>query len=69
MKEIRKQYRVPAKRGGKVLFEHIDKVCTIMSAAQSHRLVITDDDGRRYLVHPTWKMQYLSTEQNSRVIM
>jgi hypothetical protein len=62
MKEIRKQYRVPAKRGGKVLFEYIGKICTITSAAQSHRLVIKDDDGKRYLVHPTWMMRYLSTQ-------
>ncbi len=62
MKEIRKQYRVPAKRGSKVFFEHIGKVCTITSAAQSHRLVIKDDDGKRYLAHPTWMMKYLTTE-------
>lgn len=62
MKEIRKQYRVPAKRGGRVLFEYIGKVCTITSAAQSHRLVIKDDDGKRYLIHPTWMMKYLTTE-------
>lgn len=59
MVDIRKKYGVPAKRGGKVFFEHIGKVCTITSAATSHRLVIKDGDGKRYLVHPTWKMKYL----------
>ncbi len=61
MDYIRKTYRVPAKRGSKVFFEHIGKVCTIASAASGGRLIIKDDDGKRYLVHPTWQMDYLPT--------
>lgn len=59
MERVRQQYRVPAKRGGKVFFSHINKLCTITSATCGNRLIITDSDGKRYLVHPTWELKYL----------
>lgn len=55
MEWIRRHYAVPAKRGGRVRFFGIEG--TIMSA--THYLRVRMDDGRRVLLHPTWKVEYL----------
>lgn len=55
MEWIRRNYGVPAKRGGRVRFSGV--AGTITSA--SHHLRVRLDDGRRVLLHPTWRVEYL----------
>lgn len=55
MEWIRRNYGVPAKRGGRVRF--FGMLGTITSA--SHHLRVHLDDGRRVLLHPTWRVEYL----------
>ena len=55
MEWIRRNYHVPAKRGGRVRFFGVEG--TIIKA--THYLYVRMDDGRRILLHPTWKVEYL----------
>jgi hypothetical protein len=57
MEWIRRNYGVPAKRGGRVRF--FGDEGTIASA--THYLRVRMDDGRRVLLHPTWRVEYLSS--------
>lgn len=66
MEWIRRNYRVPAKRGGRVEYTGGDtpKHGTIVSG--SHRLRIRlDGEERTGLYHPTWKLRYLDSRQVS----
>lgn len=63
MEWIRRNYSVPAKRGGRVRLGNgfgsgLDGMAaTIVSA--THYLRVRMDDGRRVLLHPTWRVDYL----------
>ena len=60
MQRLRKYYGVPAKRGGRILFEHTGAKGRITSADRGHRLrVLFDGETRTDVVHPTWKVVYL----------
>lgn len=56
MDYVRRYYRVPAKRGGRVKFA--GDLATI-TGSDGARLRIRCDDGARLIVHPTWRMEYL----------
>lgn len=56
MEWVRRNYAVPAKRGGRVRFFGVEG--TITSA--THYLRVRMDDGRKVLLHPTWKVHYLA---------
>lgn len=64
---IRKQYGVPAKRGGRLCFTDTDGVKfygTITSARNGRLRVLVDDRipgyRGRILLHPTWNITYLA---------
>lgn len=60
---IRKNYRVPAKRGGRVEYtgEGRIELGTICGAAGSHLRVRLDRNPNHSLpFHPTWKLRYLT---------
>jgi len=67
MEYIRKAYGVPAKRGGKLLYTNaagLKLYCTIRSATVGGRLRVSVDTqtpryGSRFLLHPTWNIEYL----------
>lgn len=66
MATIRRQYKVPAKRGGRLCFTDTNGVkffCTIKSARDGHLRVLVDDRVLGYrgrmLLHPTWNVEYL----------
>ena len=55
---VRACYSVPAKRGGRIRFEHPDfGEGTILSA--DHHLIVRFDNGLRGRLHPTWHVTYL----------
>lgn len=68
MEWIRRNYGVPAKRGGRVRFlgyvawpESLPApTCEGTITSASHYLRVRMDDGRRVLLHPTWKVEYLT---------
>lgn len=69
MDYIRRTYRVPARRGGRVVYTDSDGVkfyCTIKSATSSGHLRVLVDDriaGYRWRMklHPTFNLEYLDT--------
>lgn len=70
MATIRKQYGVPARRGGRICFTDTDGVkfyCTITSSRDGHLRVLVDDRVPGYrgrmLLHPKWNVEYLPETQ------
>jgi len=65
MREIRKTYGVPAKRGGRIEFSSVSdrflRRGTITSARGAHLRVRWDGDKRTWPapLHPTWRVRYL----------
>ena len=57
---IRKQYGVPAYRGGRVMYTGgpTPKQCTIVGSNGSH-LSLRDAAGNVGRYHPTWELKYL----------
>jgi len=58
---IRDQYRVPAKRGGRVLFDWPagnPRGGTIVGASGPHLRVRLDGDRHTSRLHPTWNVIY-----------
>ena len=58
MEYIRKHYRVPARRGGRILFRGC-AMGTIRSADGAYLRVKLDEFNRAVLIHPTWEVEYL----------
>lgn len=56
---IRRQYKVPARRGGRVLFKGQPGVIT--SARGCYIRVRLDGEKRSGIYHPTWEMVYLGS--------
>jgi hypothetical protein len=57
---IRWRYNVPAKRLGRVRYD--GKLGTITGMSGPHLIVRPDErkyKGYRWILHPTWKMEYL----------
>lgn len=67
MEYIRRTYKVPAKRGGRVKLTHGrgSAYATILSAVGPHLRVRLDDGSERrncrIIIHPTWEVEYLPT--------
>lgn len=54
---VRGRYGVPARRGGRVVFDGRPGVLT---SGQGHYVrVRLDGEQRSIIVHPTWRMRYL----------
>lgn len=56
MEWIRRNYGVPAKHGGRIRFDGTQG--TILST--THYLEVRMDDGQCVLLHPTWRVDYLT---------
>lgn len=54
---IRTYYGVPAKRGGRVLFN--GKPAVIIGTRNAY-LQLKDEQGNLFIAHPTWEMIYLN---------
>lgn len=54
---VRQYYGVPAKRGGKVLFE--GRPAVITSTRGPHLRIRLDGERRSIPIHPTWEVVYL----------
>lgn len=61
---VRTYYRVPARRGGVILYTggNAPRRGVILSATHSLR-VRWEDDGTRARLHPTWEVAYLDIFQ------
>lgn len=57
MEYIRRNYKVPALKGGKVKFE--DKPGTIVGARGAHLRIKLDGESKAKIYHPTWHIEYL----------
>lgn len=58
---IRKNYRVPAKRGGRIEYtgERRSQLGTICGASGSHLSIRLDGARHTTPFHPTWEIRYL----------
>jgi len=60
---IRGHYKVPARRGQRILYgggEHGDEFGTITGGHGPHLIVRLDSDpGTKVILHPTWAVEYL----------
>ena len=65
MKFVRQRYGVPAKRGGRIRYRpRLDRPSiegTILSADSRIRVRLDTPDGRRVILHPTWRVEYLDS--------
>lgn len=59
---IRKTYRVPARRGGRVVYsgDGEDRHGTIRSASNGRLNIQLDGDKHSLPYHPTWMLRYLA---------
>jgi hypothetical protein len=64
---VRKSYRVPAKRGGRVEYSGDGKreFGTIVSASGGRLNIRLDGIRHTMPFHPTWALRYLSTDKAS----
>jgi hypothetical protein len=64
--QIRKQYSVPAKKGGRVEYTGggISRFGTIKSARGPHLMILLDGSKHAMPFHPTWELRYLDAEAN-----
>lgn len=64
MEYVRRSYRVPAKRGGRVVYtgEGSPKLGTIRSSSNGRLNIQLDGETRARKFHPTWELKYLETE-------
>jgi hypothetical protein len=62
---IRKTYKVPAKRGGRVEYsgDHPPQLGTICGASGGHLSIRLDGVKHTMPFHPTWKLRYLDEPQ------
>lgn len=62
---IRKNYDVPAKRGGRVEYtgSGCSRLGTIKSVSGPHLMIVLDGSKHAMPFHPTWKLRYLETPQ------
>ena len=69
MEWIRKNYKVPAKRGARV--EYTDgetKLGTITGTSDQYIRIRMDGDQHTGLYHPTWGMRYLAAAPDQKLI-
>jgi hypothetical protein len=63
MEAVRRAYKVPAKRGGRILYDGDGRpqIGTIMSASGTYLKVYFEGEPRlrRHTLHPTWHVKYL----------
>lgn len=59
---IRKLYGVPARRGVRVAWDFAGREGSITGSSGTYIRVLLDGDKRPILLHPTWKVRYLTVE-------
>ena len=61
-------YRVPAKKGGRVIYSMGDERLhgTITGARGAHVLIRIDGDKMAKPFHPTWNLEYVVNEKPSK---
>lgn len=61
MESLRRYYRVPAKRGARIVFTGLKHpVAGTIISAREHKLWIRTDDGQRFgPLHPVWEIEYV----------
>lgn len=64
LKYIRDNYHVPAKRGGRVIYDDSDgpRMGTITCAYGARLGIRLDGEKNSQPYHPTWKLRYLEGE-------
>lgn len=65
MEHVRRAYGVPAKRGGRIVYDGdggVPRVGTIMSASGAYLRVHFEGEPpkQRHTLHPTWHVEYLT---------
>lgn len=62
MAYIRKYYKVPAKRGGRVRYTGRDKpiLGTIRAARHGYLRIQLDGEAYAGIFHPTWELEYIT---------
>jgi hypothetical protein len=62
MERIRDYYKVPAKRGGKIIYsgDGVPKKGTIKSAKSGRLRVLLEGYKHLVTLHPTWEIEYLT---------
>ena len=63
MDYIRSYYGVPAKRGGRVVYEGsgTERFGTITGSYGAHLRIRLDGEAHSSVYHPTWRMRYLGS--------
>lgn len=63
---IRRQYGVPAKQGGRVIYtgQDVEQFGTIRSARGAYLSVVLDGERIARTFHPTWELRYIDLNQN-----
>lgn len=63
LKYIKDYYEVPADKGQMVVYD--GKIGTIVGASGPHLRVRFPNEKRDFILHPTWKVEYLDSSDNS----
>lgn len=61
---VRRYYDVPARRGGRIVFD--GKPATVVGFADARLLVRLDGEEETVPIHPTWEVEYLPAEEVTR---
>jgi hypothetical protein len=69
MAYIRRTYKVPAKRGGRVRYTWPSppQTGTIVGARGPHLRIRLDGEKHSELYHPTWEIEYLETVESEKI--
>ena len=59
MSYIREYYKVPAKRGARIMFTHWGKSGVIVASHNSYLKVRFDGEKITRILHPTWCVKYI----------
>ena len=64
---VRKYYKVPAKRGGRIEYtgEKVPRLGTICGANGAHLSIRLDGEKYASKFHPRWELRYLDADKQS----
>jgi len=57
---IRKQYNVPAKRGGRITYQ--GQPATIVGSRNTYLVIKIDGEDKTKTIHPTWEVVYMEVK-------
>jgi hypothetical protein len=64
LKYIQEQYKVPARVGTRI--KYMGRLGVIVGSRGPHLRILLDGEKLSGVYHPTWKIEYLPTEDSSR---